>query len=493
MSEGLFVRGIVSLILSFLMFLLVENRYEEETELKDKESKRQKYLPSLSSGILIGVILGKTIYELLFYGPETAKHVTISICFDMFLHVSLYYILLVAAVSFLRKRMSARTCAAMWVLPNYLYHLFYIAAALDEPIWIVKIPKNYVEIIFYVWLLGFLFVFFRGIVLHLRFRSKILKNAKAVEDEEICELWNAELKRANMRYTKYPLMISENVKTPLSVGMLRSAICVVLPDRKYSPEELKLIFRHEIVHLGREDAGTKFEMLFFTAVCWFNPLMWIAMRKRADDLELSCDETVLLGEDEQTRRAYANLILNTAGDERGFTTCLSASAEALKYRLKNILKPNVRNSGAFTLAVVLFVLCMSCGHIALAYGEYTGKEIVYPQDETMLCEIDSMYLAEAEQINLVNVEEIDTEELQEYIDNLRVQNMTGNYSFDNGEKMVKLVYETAAGMRFVELRDHVLRIIALDEDDRTWRDYYLPEGVDWAYLEGMTFRTPISD
>ena len=71
----------------------------------------------------------------------------------------------------------------------------------------------------------------RGITVHLRFRSAILKNAKGVEDEEILGLWNAELKHANMRYTKYPLMISSNVKTPLSVGIFRSAICVVLPDR----------------------------------------------------------------------------------------------------------------------------------------------------------------------------------------------------------------------------------------------------------------------
>ena len=170
---------------------------------------------------------------------------------------------------------------------------------------------------------------------HWKFRSEVLKYAKKVEDEAILELWNNELKSAGMRYTKYPLLISKKIKTPLSIGTNRSTICVLLPEKEYSLEELSLIFRHEIIHIGREDAWSKFTILFCTATCWFNPLMLIAMRKSAEDLELSCDETVLLQADEKTRRQYAELLLSTVGDERGFTTCLSSSAKALKYRLEN--------------------------------------------------------------------------------------------------------------------------------------------------------------
>ena len=44
------------------------------------------------------------------------------------------------------------------------------------------------------------------------------------------------------------------------------------------------------------------------------------MRKSADDFELSCDESVLLAQPQPVRRQYAELLLKTAGDERGFTT-----------------------------------------------------------------------------------------------------------------------------------------------------------------------------
>lgn len=86
-----------------------------------------------------------------------------------------------------------------------------------------------------------------------------------------------------------------------------------------------------------------------------------------DDLELSCDEAVTAELDEAERRRYALLLLDTAGDKRGFTTCLSASAKALRYRLQGIVHPLRRTSGALTVGLVFFVLCMSCGYVSLRW------------------------------------------------------------------------------------------------------------------------------
>lgn len=55
---------------------------------------------------------------------------------------------------------------------------------------------------------------------------------------------------------------------------------------------------------------------------------------------------MLLDEPQPVRRQYAELLLQTAGDERGFTTCLSATAGALRYRLRNIMTPGKKRTGA---------------------------------------------------------------------------------------------------------------------------------------------------
>lgn len=492
MSEELFIRGIVSLIVGITVFLMIDYRYDEEMKQKTDENKHQRYVPYISVGFLIGGLLGKVILRLLSGGNGTAIHLLISLCFELFLHISLYYMVLLLVLPIFRKRINARICATMWMVPNFLYVLLNGTSPLRKPIGIIAIPKNFVEVIFYIWLIGFCVVLLRGLMEHWTFRSEILKGTKKVEDEAILELWNNELKCANMRYTKYPLLISKKIKTPLSIGMNPSAICVLLPEKEYSLEELKLIFRHEIIHIGREDAWNKFTILFCTAMCWFNPLMWIAMRKSAEDLELSCDETVLLGMNEKSKRQYAELLLSTVGDERGFTTCLSSSAKALKYRLENIIKPNRKNPGTFTLAVVLFVLCMSFGHISLAYGEYSGKEIVYREKNTKFYELGSMYLLE-EDTNTTIVECRDIEGFHKYIAGLKLQKMTGNYSFDYIGKKLKFIYESADGSRYVELTDDTIRILALDEDAKDWNSYHLMENVDWEYLETMIFPVLDSD
>ena len=102
-------------------------------------------------------------------------------------------------------------------------------------------------------------------------------------------------------------------------------------------------------------------MVFCTAMCWFNPLMWVAMRKSADDFELSCDESVLLAQPQPVRRQYAELLLKTAGDERGFTTCLSARAASLRYRLTRVLHPKKTSEGTLMLTCFMFLFMIGCG------------------------------------------------------------------------------------------------------------------------------------
>ena len=125
---------------------------------------------------------------------------------------------------------------------------------------------------------------------HLIFRHRILKPAYPVTSMDILAIWDKVLAEAKMEPSKLQLVISPSVRTPLSIGLLKRTTRVVLPEKDYTTEELELILQHKIVHIAREDAGAKYFLVFCTAMCWFNPLMWVAMRKSAEDIELSCDE-----------------------------------------------------------------------------------------------------------------------------------------------------------------------------------------------------------
>lgn len=106
------------------------------------------------------------------------------------------------------------------------------------------------------------------------------------------------------------------------------------------------------------------------------------MRKSAEDIELSCDESVTFGVSADERRRYADLILSSAGDGRGFTTCLSAKASSLRLPAQErhaARDEELRRAGDRYRDLPAH---LSCGQVALAYGGGTGEELIISTPKT---------------------------------------------------------------------------------------------------------------
>ena len=338
---------------------------------------RRRYIPYLATFWLPPLML---VFALLpCFGLLSFRHV-LSVFFSVLLSMCVYDACLLPALPLLRRYVSARTCAVLWLLPNYLIFLSNLnGMQLDRPRWVVHLPVPVAQIACAVWAAGFCAVLGWKIAGHLRFRRRLLRHARPVEDPDRLALWRKVQADAGFPAAPYRLVVSPAAATPLSIGILSRTIRVVLPERTYTAEELELILHHELVHISRRDNVTKFFLAFCTAVCWFNPLMWLAMERSAQDLELSCDETVLLGADEVARRRYAELLLSAAGDGRGFTTCLSASASALRYRLRSVLHPAAeRRAAAALVGVLLFALLSTAGWAALVLDSGSGRNLLFP-------------------------------------------------------------------------------------------------------------------
>ena len=228
-------------------------------------------------------------------------------------------------------------------------------------------------------------------------------------------------------------------------------------------------------------------MAFCTAMCWFNPLMWNAMKKSAEDLELSCDETVLLGADEKTRKEYASLILDTASDRRGFTTCLSASAQSLLYRLKSITKPIKKSSGALIVGIVFFVISMTSGYVALAYSRGSGAQIIYETQGFEQYSIRSVSNLEDEYNR--EYEMVDENAFHRYLSDLQLSDVAGNYSYSSSDK-VSYIMDTAQGTKVIMLFDDMIKITRLYGDSPSSEIYYVKDGLDWDYINSIVIPHP---
>ena len=270
------------------------------------------------------------------------------------------------------------------------------------------------------------------------------------------------------------------------MGLFQSTTRIVLPRRNYSAEELSLIFRHELVHINRNDTQNKFVLAFCTATCWFNPLRWLAMKKNAEDLELSCDETVLWGKDEEARKLYARLILDTAGESAGFTTCLSAAASSLRYRLKHIVKPRTVRSGALTVGIIFFALYMSCGHVALAYESGSGTDTLFmgqdPKSYSLIHVSDSN-----SPVLSLNGEMTctDPQGLIAYLADLKTDRITGALAQDESGRGVRIQIEGPDGIIGATLSSNYIKVVDFTKDGYPTFFYYLPDGADWDYLDSI--------
>ena len=491
MSENfvlkIFFVGLLGLVLAFDVFSRYDTEYGDEALAQNG----QRYRPLINGCFLPIYLFALLALGLKFIGTESTFKMMLALCFEIFISISLYYILLLPALQFLSRHISARTCAMLWLLPNYLYLMIHDFMKVAHPIFIIHTTRKTVTVLSVIWLIGFCGVFLWNIAQHLIFRRKLLKNAVPVTDSEILDLFQSEIDDLQVYKPKFRLVVSEEAATPLTIGLSRRSTRVVLPQKNYTADELRLIFRHELIHICREDSQSKFFMMFCTAMCWFNPLMWYAMKKSAEDTELCCDESVLLGADDATRYQYANLILNTAGDDRGFTTCLSASLSSMRYRLKSIVKPQKRSTGALVVTVVFFVLCMSNGYVALAYGEQMGADTVY-RGHNLTDFIAHSITVEGGEYD-AKTDNVDTMALTQYISSLPTQETTGNYSYSCDGKVVEIRYGGEYGSVFVELHTDYIRVLYTADERDEWRTYHLPQPVDWEYVDFIVPPLPVAD
>ncbi len=400
----------------------------------------------------------------------------------------LYYTLLLCALPLLRRWFSPRACATLWVLPNFLYLLGNIHN-LDttSPLLILTLPKQWLTWFFPLWYTGFFLILLRQVISHLLYRRYLLQDAEMVLSKDILPMWHSMQKRCNFKHL-IPIVVSPRTDTPLTIGVFQTKMHLVLPHLNYTPEELKLLLSHELRHIQRRDTVTKMFIGFCTALCWFNPFMWITRRKVSEDLELSCDELVLSDADETTRMQYANLLLNTAGSSRGYTTCLSSAATSLRYRLKHVVKPRKVLSGTLLVGLVLGILTLSMGTIALTDRPGTAQTQIFaqaPADNR----VNSVYFSDERDSQ--KIYDYNETALTDYLASLPIRQVYyGNFSDSHGNLLEVNYRGEKAGKEVftsIDLYDGFIdAYVPHEEPGRlTHLTYAIDTTVDWDYIKSL--------
>lgn len=97
------------------------------------------------------------------------------------------------------------------------------------------------------------------------------------------------------------------VEVPCCIGIFEKRI--LIPDKKYSREELHYIILHEYTHLDNKDILTIQLINILCIVFWWNPFVYILKGDMYQSIEIRCDQTVTKKLKSAERGNYLTVIL----------------------------------------------------------------------------------------------------------------------------------------------------------------------------------------
>lgn len=433
----------------------------------------------LSPWVLPILMAALWLVYLLFSGPAVGTAILAESSLQLVALLTLYFGVLLLLLPLLRKLISARACATLWLLPVFAYYGQCAFRGYVPPLVVLRVPRALVPLLPWLWAIGFIVVLLWHLISHFRFRRRLLKDARPVKETDVVNLWWEEQRLALLKRHIH-LLISPAAASPLTIGLLNSTMCLVLPERTYTLDQYRLIFRHELRHVQRRDVDTKCFYLFCKALCWFNPLVWIALGRAAADLELSCDEMVVYGAQADVRKEYVSLLLESAEDQRGFTTCLSASASSLRHRLQGVIKPQKRFPGTLVVGGIAaaLMLCSAFLTVSDTYGTL-GELLLSPYGTAT---VDSVSL-ETEDAHLYP-EDLSPQtgtELLESLSALPITKLATGQDLPREEGR-RLSLFLSDYQLYLELTDGLCTLTPMNRP-HTPVLYRLDTPVDWAYIQ----------
>ena len=153
------------------------------------------------------------------------------------------------------------------------------------------------------------------------------------------------------------IYLSDKVISPAVYGIIKPKIILPLP---YKDKDIELIVLHEKTHIRRADNLWRVLAYIIVAAHWFNPLGWIFLKLFLADMELSCDERVLVKIGDDRAKEYALSLLESKQSATVFASAFGGAR--IRTRIENIL--SFKKMTWFSL-IVFIALILAVSYVLL--------------------------------------------------------------------------------------------------------------------------------
>ena len=171
------------------------------------------------------------------------------------------------------------------------------------------------------------------------------------------------------------LLVSDELRSPISWGLLRSTI-VLSPKAVQAVGEAEAIIAHELAHIARLDWAKLLASRVACAVFWFNPLVWMLARESHQLREEAADDAVLMADIDGPD--YATLLVGAARHDNKAALMaahgVAPSKNSLKRRITRVLDASLKRGPASASWVLMSLIVLAGVTAPLAAFSATAAE-----------------------------------------------------------------------------------------------------------------------
>lgn len=265
----------------------------------------------------------------------------------------------------LSKRYTARTMYYGWVIimigliipfrPRFGFGLLSIPMDIQDAKFIPLL-----QFVAALWVGGVIAVLAYQLLMHYHFIKAVNHWGEKLETEGILLLLQNEQRETGV-ITEVSAYKCQFITSPLLLGLRNPKI--LLPDVELSPEELSMIFRHELIHCRQKDILAKFIILLATALYWYNPIIWLSSKSISLQCEISCDNETMINTNAEQRQQYSETLIGVirqAKLQTLFATNFYCSKQSLKNRILSVMDMNIKTP-SFAIIGIITVLIIATG------------------------------------------------------------------------------------------------------------------------------------
>ncbi|WP_273225900.1 M56/M15 family metallopeptidase [Geosporobacter ferrireducens] len=216
------------------------------------------------------------------------------------------------------------------------------------------------------WLMGFLVLAVFSYIITIRFKHRT-RNFKPLENSEIQFL---------VEYCRKKVKIKRPISVYMNPYFRSPCISGIIKPRIYLPEDiccradqvqLQHILLHELSHYKRKDLWSNLFSVLTVLVHWFNPLVWLAVKKMRYDREIACDAYVMEMLEEEETMNYGMTIIHFSNlFSNKYKQLYFASFFEINSQLeRRITMIKMFKKGSYQISAAVIICCIVIAAITL--------------------------------------------------------------------------------------------------------------------------------